>query len=181
MDKSVMQGAAQAPTLELRDIHLPGDPSIWPLAPGWWLLIIIACVVLYFAIKKLTKFRQQKHMIYLLQSELSNIRNDFKKHNNKHTLAGHVSALLNRFVKYVLNDSIATSLTGKDWINYLNSRVKSEVFNKFEVELTQAQYMKNVDFDVPSLIATVRNYFPQAMKNRNAYNKIENSKGGSNA
>lgn len=181
MDKSVMQGAAQAPTLELRDIHLPGDPSMWPFALGWWFLIIIVCIVLYFVIRKMAQLRQQKHMINLLQNELTNIRNDFKKHNNKHTLAGHVSALLNRFVKYVLNDSIATSLTGKDWINYLNSRVKSEVFNKFEMELTQAQYMKSVDFDVPSLIATVRNYFPQAMKNCKAYNKIANSRGGDDA
>lgn len=26
-------------TLALRDVHLPGAPSWWPLAPGWWLLL----------------------------------------------------------------------------------------------------------------------------------------------
>ena len=36
MDKTMDK---TAPTLELRDIHLPDDPSIWPLAFGWWILI----------------------------------------------------------------------------------------------------------------------------------------------
>lgn len=33
----------------LRDIHLPPDPSWWPLAPGWWaiavLIVLAVCVV----------------------------------------------------------------------------------------------------------------------------------------
>ena len=32
------------PLAQLRDIHLPDPISWWPLAPGWWLLIIITVV-----------------------------------------------------------------------------------------------------------------------------------------
>jgi len=34
------------PLAELRDIHLPDSVSAWPLAPGWWLLMIVACAAL---------------------------------------------------------------------------------------------------------------------------------------
>lgn len=26
--------------LPLRDVHLPAEPPLWPLAPGWWMLIV---------------------------------------------------------------------------------------------------------------------------------------------
>ena len=30
------------PLAQLRDIHLPAAVSAWPLAPGWWMLILLA-------------------------------------------------------------------------------------------------------------------------------------------
>ena len=61
------------------------------------------------------------------------IRESYKKHDNKHKLAGDISQLLKRFVRSILNDKKAVSLTGKNWINYLNSQVETEVFNEFDV------------------------------------------------
>ncbi len=158
-----------APVLELRDIHLPSDPSIWPLAVGWWILIAIAIIVAYLVYKKWLKRKQLKQTNQLLQSELLSIRENFKQHQDKHRLAADISDLLKRFVRHVLEDSNATSLTGQDWINYLNSRVKSDVFSRYQTELTQAQYVKNIEFDVPSLLAAVKNYFPAAIKYADEY------------
>ena len=158
-------------TLELRDIHLPADPSMWPLAIGWWLLIILGCVIAYFVYKKLLEIKKIKQTNLLLQNELQAINNAYKQHADKHKLASEVSELLNRFVRHVLKDSHATTLTGEKWIAYLNSRTNSNEFNPYLKELTQAQYIKNIEFDVPSLLATVKNYFPQALKNIKSFNK----------
>jgi len=36
--------AAKGP--QLRDIHLPPDPSWWPPAPGWWVLAVLVLAML---------------------------------------------------------------------------------------------------------------------------------------
>lgn len=157
-----------AATLELRDIHLPESP-FWPLAPGWWLLIVIACVAAYFTYKYIAKRNHKKQLNQLMQQQLLEIQNNFKKHKDKHKLAIEISELLKRFVRHILGDSNATSLTGDAWIDYLNQQVDNRVFDKFKVALTQAQYVPHLDYDVPSLIATVKNYFPRVLKgNKNA-------------
>ncbi|MBL4774031.1 MAG: DUF4381 domain-containing protein [Alcanivoracaceae bacterium] len=94
-----------APALDLRDIHLPADPSMWPLAPGWWLLIIISIFIVYFLIKVIIKIKKRKQLNALMQQQLIMIANEFKKHNNKHLLAIDISQLLKRFVRHVFEDS----------------------------------------------------------------------------
>lgn len=168
-----------APTLELRDIHVPTDPGYWPLAPGWWAIIIIALILAYFLFKKIEKMRQINKVNKLMQQELFTIRESYSKHNDKHKLAIDISNLLNRFVRHVLGDSNASSLTGNDWISYLNSRVQTQVFDDFKNELTKAQYSRKVDFDASRLFATVKNYFPQAIKSMKKFEKL--SKGEKHA
>ena len=43
------------PLAQLRDIHLPADISWWPLAPGWWALIIMLGLMVGWAISKAVK------------------------------------------------------------------------------------------------------------------------------
>ncbi len=153
-----------AVTLELRDIHLPDTPSYWPLAPGWWLLIMVSLVVFYFIYNYLKQKRKNRHLNYIMQQQLQAIQSDFKKHNNKHILAADISELLKRFVRHILKNTQAASLTGDTWVHYLNQQVDTSVFDKFKTELTQAQYVPHLDYDAPSFLATVKNYFPAAIK-----------------
>jgi len=167
--------------LQLRDIHLPADPGYWPLAPGWWLLIVLVLITVYFLVKKLNKMRQRKHTIQLLQSKLSQLRENYNQHKSKHRLAVEISDLLKRFVRHVLNDSQATALSGKEWINYLNKLSNSEVFTEFKQELTQAQYSPNIDYDVSKLVAQVKNFFPIAIDTKSRNSVTKKSRGVKNA
>ncbi len=161
MDKTAAQQQ-----LQLRDIHMPDAPSIWPLAPGWWVLIVLALIATYFLYKYWKKQHKKKQLIALLQQQLTAIHDEYRTNKDKHKLAVAVSDLLKRFVRFVLKDSAATSLTGQQWIDYLNSKTDGDIFSQFTVPLTQAQYIQSPDFDVPSLIVAVRNYFPAAMKQK---------------
>ncbi len=163
---TVMDKTAAAQQLQLRDIHMPEVPSIWPLAPGWWVLIVVALISVYFLYKIWKKQHHKKQLIMLMQQQLTTIHDEFRSNKDKHKLAVAVSDLLKRFVRFVLKDSSATSLIGQDWLDYLNSKSNTDVFNKFKVPLTQAQYIQSPEFDVPSLIAAVRNYFPIAINHK---------------
>ena len=152
--------------LELRDIHL-GEPDFWPLAPGWWVLIIIAIIALFFAIKILLKAQHQNRINKLMQRHLIDIREEYNAHKDKHKFASDVSLLLKRFVKSILKDKNAVALTDKQWINYLNNRAGTQMFDGLEEVLTKAQYQPNIDFDVSTLVARVKNFFPLAIKSMN--------------
>ena len=32
--------------IPIRGLHLPPEPGLWPLAPGWWALIVLAAILL---------------------------------------------------------------------------------------------------------------------------------------
>jgi hypothetical protein len=44
------------PLAQLKDIHLPGAVHNYPIAPGWWLLALIALTLLVFSLIKLRQF-----------------------------------------------------------------------------------------------------------------------------
>ena len=48
----------QAQELVLRDVHVPAAPSLWPPAPGWWL--VAAAVLAVIAIIWLLNWRRQR-------------------------------------------------------------------------------------------------------------------------
>ncbi len=161
-----MDKAAAPQQLQLRDIHMPDAPSIWPLAPGWWVLIVLGLLATYFLYKYWQKQHKKKQLIALMQQQLATIHDNYRVNKDKHKLAVAVSDLLKRFVRFVLKDSAATSLTGQQWIDYLNSKTDGDVFSQFTLPLTQAQYVQSPEFDVPSLIAAVKNYFTVAINHK---------------
>lgn len=55
------------PELQLRDIHLPPEPSWWPPAPGWWLLaVILVAAIVVLTRWGLRRWRQRRRHQRLL-------------------------------------------------------------------------------------------------------------------
>lgn len=98
---------------EIKDIHIPDDVSIFPLAYGWW-VILFALLCLYFLTKAILFIIKTSKKYYALK-ELSNL-DDL---DNVTAVIG-VSNLLRRIcsVKY----KNAKVLYGKDWIEFLTSK-----------------------------------------------------------
>ncbi len=162
-------------TLNLKDIHLPTPISWWPLAPGWWMLLIGSFLIisaLFFA-RKLYRSKQLKRDI---KTEIETIKQQFQQSQNKSQLAKSLSMLLRRasisyYPKETFSGTNVAGLTGEHWLSFLDrtspkSTGKSSEQNPFQSDagkiLLNAPYLhddsennsKNnkLDFDALTLI-----------------------------
>ena len=148
-------------TLDLRDIHLPEPISWWPIASGWWLLLacLIALVVIIFFLKKRYKRKQINREI---QSEVEQIKKQFKHSKNKLELAQSLSVLLRRTSISLYSEKNVAGLTGEQWLAFLDktrSEKSSTTTPRFQSEtgktLIVAPYLPNssdFNFDTKALI-----------------------------
>ena len=138
--------------LPLQDIHLPSAISWWPPAIGWWILLLLAllaCVAAYYLYKKLTR----KTPVKSAKALLLNI----KQANNTDELdtLKQLSAFVRRVSISVNPRTDVASLTGKQWLNYLDQSVEGTPFSTGVGQyLSDAQYRKNApeDLDIDQLI-----------------------------
>ena len=131
--------------LPLRDIHLPNAISWWPLAPGWWVLLLLAIVTvvgLYLLIKRITRPAIKKSA----RAELQHLLDDYAEHNDAQKLVQHLSVLMRRIGISYLPRSEAAGVTGKKWYEQLNTLVKGAPLSADSIELLlSAPYRPNVD------------------------------------
>ena len=111
--------------IPLRDIHLPGDVSWWPLAPGWWItvgLFLLAAAVVY--ILKLSQQRQQ--LTKQSMEEFSSLVEKYQKDGDAKSLVSGVSELLRRVSVTQFSDETVAGLTGKAWLEFLDQGLSSK-------------------------------------------------------
>jgi len=110
----------QQASLQLRDIHLPGTPDIWPPAPGWWLLfgilLLLMIAVGVLAWRRIELRRQRRRVLELLD--------EIERSSAGNATPGYL-AQLSRLIRALAlahfpRQEIA-SLTGRDWLRFLDS------------------------------------------------------------
>ena len=117
---------------ELRDIHLPQGVSLFPVAYGWWLvlaLIILLILMIQFALY-LRRYSKSRYAIKLLQN-ISTL--------NAVYAAEQMSEILRRICVFKYKD--ATTLLGKDWLDFLNKHTKEELKGRPAELLINAPYI----------------------------------------
>lgn len=102
---------------QLRDIHLPGPISWWPLAPGWWALAAILLVggaaVLVFEI------RRRRSLKYRALQELGKFKSTVASQVNVMELASELCILVRRVVLSTANGRRHVNTHGDAWSGYL--------------------------------------------------------------
>jgi len=124
---------------KLRDIYMPADPSWWPLAPGWW--IVIALLVLS-GIYLGFKYYQRKQYQRWQQRVLGEIDKALTEHaDNRSLQLARISEVLRRVALQRYPDDKVATLQGNKWLEFLDKTGGDGAFStKAAGQLTDAVY-----------------------------------------
>lgn len=126
----------QAQELLLRDVHVPAAPSLWPPAPGWWLVAAVA--LLLSAAIGWFRWRRQRR--------LRTWHAMFDEACGKASPAEQVAAiseLLRRAARQV--DARADKLQGDEWLHFLDGKTRTDFSGGPGRLLLEGGYRRMVD------------------------------------
>lgn len=131
---------AANPLEQLKDIHLPEPISAWQLAPGWWLLVVLLITFTGYIAFRWHKRRIAFRLLKPAQLELKRIGN---LPPNNDAIA-ELSALIKRVCLVYFPTVKTASLSGTQWIAFLNSQTESPIFDESSAEVfTHTAYRAN--------------------------------------
>ena len=114
-----MNPAATA-TLELRDIHAAAAPGVWPPAPGWWLLAVLLIALLVISTLWLLRRYRDYRLKCQIMDEIDALTASRTKDNSIVFLT-QLSVLLRRIALRRYARERVASLTGSDWLRFLDA------------------------------------------------------------
>jgi hypothetical protein len=147
--------------LPLRDLHLPDAIGWWPLAPGWWGVIVILVMVLCYTMwRAYRRWRFNGPRRYAMR-ELARYESEYLEHLDPVTLGKQLSLLLRRaMLAYAPREEVA-GLTGSEWLAWLDRDMPLPYFHtEGGRSLLNLPYRDPhgdfSDIDVNALLAAVR-------------------------
>lgn len=132
--------AKAEPLAQLKDIHLPDPVSWWPLAPGWYGLILL---VLIFTVS-LGYFLYRRHLNALAKNQalqlLKTYSEHYEKDRNTQLTSARISELLKRVALVYYPRAEVASMHGDLWIEFLNKTSKGIDFQPVKSMLLDSPF-----------------------------------------
>jgi hypothetical protein len=143
---------------QLRDLHLPEPPGLWPPAPGWWILAILVAAGLIALAIRVYRTRRRARPLRLAVGALDRLLADNRDARlSPRDFANAVNELLKRALIYGARRLDAAPLTGPAWLTYLDGIVASDVFsNGAGAALGQRRFAPDFEPDPEALHAAAR-------------------------
>jgi len=154
----------QPTELPLKDIHLPEAIGWWPPAIGWWLLAVLIPLLiafLYWTYKRLTR----RTAIKTARNNLAAIRQNSALDNSKKL--HELSMLIRRVAISVNPRTEAASLTGRQWLEFLDKTVKGAPFSEGCGQLLAEAPYRNTpptDLEISQLISLCEDWLKAQTK-----------------
>lgn len=148
-------------TLPLRDLHLPEPVGWWPLAPGWWFVLLLAAAgLVYLGWLAFSRWQHNAPRRFAMR-ELKRYEAEYLQHGDAVVLGKQLSALLRRGMLAYAPRADVAGLTGEDWLRWLDHGMPLPYFHteggKSLLELPYRNPGDDLsDIDVNALLSAVR-------------------------
>ena len=125
----------------LRDIHMPSPISWWPLAPGWYFLLIFGITAVVFSLRFVSKV----YKYALPKKEALKLLADYQHQYLSKSVASNliiakISELLKRTALAYYPRKEVAQLSGQAWLAFLTATSKNLDFSESYEDLCLAQY-----------------------------------------
>ncbi len=166
-----MNPGSENTTLALRDIHLPDSILWWPLAPGWWLIIVLVVLIglSFYVYKKTNYIRKLKKNIKL---ELEHYHQQYHDKKNAALYIQQLSALLRRVSLQQFDDKKIAKLHGAAWLEFLDSKSPPNITEQSAFKNGVGQifllgpYQKIINEDLSPVYELVKQWLNYNLKNK---------------
>jgi len=155
--------------LPLRDIHLPAEPLWWPPAPGWWILLALIFSIIAFVYWWLSRRQRIKRSaVNMARRELELLQREYDEHRDARQTIADLSILLRRLSISAYPRQSSASLTGEDWLQFLDTPLADAAFTKGAGRiLIEAPYRPEVkEEELPPLIDLCQEWVDKIADNK---------------
>jgi hypothetical protein len=155
-----MNPIAAPQALALRDIHLPGAPSLWPPAPGWWVLAAVLLALIAWGVRvwlRRRRIRQQRQQVF---DALATLQTALAGDRSPAQLAA-IGELLRRLALTRYPRSEVASLSGGAWLRFLDDTGGQGRFSEGPGRvLADGPYRRHLppDLDIDGFTSLVRDW-----------------------
>ena len=116
-------------SLQLQDIHLPESASFWPLALGWWILFaMIIAITTWLIVKTIKRAKRRKHRRKIL-AKFKALEQKLRA-NPSNAAVAEINTLLRQLAITYYPRSKVASLTGGDWLHFLDESGDTHDFSR---------------------------------------------------
>ena len=153
--------------LPLRPMQLPEAISWWPMAPGWWLLLVLFVVLFFVCVRAVFGWvrRRRADPRRFALAELADIQQRYQQSEDKALLLTHCNQLLKRTALTLFPRQEVAALSGDDWLTFLLQHSRGCQAHALQC-LADGPYRPHLDYDSSALFLACRQWLKTAVKGK---------------
>jgi len=152
-------------TAQLRDIHLPPEPSWWPPQPGWWLIALAALAAAMWLLLRLPAWKREA------LARMQALKADYARHGDASRLLAEVSMLLRSCALRLKGRRKTAGLVGLAWLDCLAELGRGSAPEPSRA-LIEGPYQGQVDFNVEAFSRSVTAWIRRARRPRRHHSRL---------
>ncbi len=149
----------------LRDIHLPDEVGLWPLAPAWWIIAFIVVAAILCATVFYMRHRTRNRYRRAAKNQLDASFKQWQENQIASNYLENANAILRRCVLHAQGSESLVGKTGHQWAYTLNRMASSELSSGAIKALGELCYQPqpelNTDLNIPALHQEISTWIKQ--------------------